>query len=147
MATARTLELASTVSTGNLARTILGRALTALSDAYSLTDNQTGQVQAAGAAYLDGIRIRAEADFAALPATDDPLPTSTANQIGFDLASIETATGVLTDVSSISAFSDAISGIGDAVKSVGAGFSAGEKWLFALVVAATIFVFVVKVKK
>ena len=64
------------------------------------------QVAGVATEYLDGIRTRAQSDFASLPATDDPLDSATASQIAFDLASIETATGVTNQTLNQSALQD-----------------------------------------
>jgi len=47
------------------------------------------QVAFAARQMLDGIRSRAESDLAGLPATDSPLDPTMANQVAFDLASME----------------------------------------------------------
>lgn len=63
--------------------------------AYEASKSGSAQsVSQATTDYLDGIRTRAESDFAALPATDDPLDPSVASQAAFDIGSIETATAV-----------------------------------------------------
>lgn len=54
---------------------------------------QLTETQAAAIEYLDGIRLRAEADFQ----TANTLGTWDPKQIAFDLASIEVATGVVND--------------------------------------------------
>jgi hypothetical protein len=114
--TARVLEIASSIGTGNLARVALGNSLTQLSAAYASVAaynpsglpttgllptgayGTTDNVTAAGTDALDSIRIRAESDFAALPATDDLLPTDQAKQAAFDIASIETVTGQMANL-------------------------------------------------
>lgn len=68
--------------------------------------------------YLDGIRTRAESDFAALPATDDPLPTTTARQIAFDIGSIETACGTTNSTLNQSALQDYADSVTDAVRDI-----------------------------
>lgn len=100
---ARVSEIASVLDSGNTARELLGGALVLLSTAYEVTNTyQVGplgeQPAEANRAYLDGIRIRAEADFNALPATSEPLDEKTANQVAFDIASIETATNQTVDI-------------------------------------------------
>jgi hypothetical protein len=100
---ARVGEIASVLDNGNTARELLGGALTLLSTAYEVTDTyQVGPLGEQPAnqnrEYLDGIRLRAESDFAKLPATDEPLEAKMANQIAFDIASIESATNQTVDV-------------------------------------------------
>lgn len=66
--------------------------------------------------YLDGIRSRAESDFATLSADDSPLDASTANQIAFDVGSIETATGVTNSTLNTSALQDYADGVTDGIR-------------------------------
>jgi hypothetical protein len=151
MATAaRVSDLASRITTGNLARVALGQSLTDLATAYtkvksynptvlgiSIPDSLVGldpfaipAYEAAGGSgsatdvsnqtteYLDGIRTRAESDFAALPATDDSLDPSVANQIAFDIASIETACGVTNSTLNQTALQDYADSVTDAVRDI-----------------------------
>lgn len=68
--------------------------------------------------YLDGIRTRAQSDFDALPASDDPLDAGVAAQIAFDIGSIETATGVTNSTLNQSALQDYADSVTDAVNSI-----------------------------
>jgi hypothetical protein len=74
------------------------------------------QVAAVSTEYLDGIRTRAQSDFAALPTTDDPLDSATASQIAFDIGSIETATGVINQTLNQSALQDLADSTTDVLK-------------------------------
>ncbi len=111
-------EIASLLDSGNTARTMLGQYLTLLSTAYDVTNTyQVGPLgeQPANQSreYLDGIRTRAESDFAKLQSNDDPLDPALANQIAFDIYSIEKATnqtiGILGGNTALGDLGDSIS--------------------------------------
>jgi hypothetical protein len=115
----RAAQITSQVSTGNLARLALGQGLNDLSAAYSqvsgynplglpTTSLTSDEVTESGTSYLDSIRSRAQIDFEALPATDDPLPDTQSRQVAFDIASIETATSTINSVLSTTAIDDAV---------------------------------------
>lgn len=92
----RVNEIASAIDSGYTARNFLGRALVMLSGAYGTTDSyQVGPLgqQAAGAnrEYLDGIRARAELEYAKIPESAEPLPDGQRQQVAFQVYSIETA--------------------------------------------------------
>jgi hypothetical protein len=115
--TTRGREIGKALKSGNHARTVLGQSLIDLNGAYnqvaaynplgiSTTGSGEDTVTAAGVQYLDGIRTRAEADFALIPASDEPLDQKFAAQIGFDIASIEAASKVTASLGT--AIDDAI---------------------------------------
>lgn len=116
----RAAQIQPSVSTGNTARLALGQGLTDLTAAYSTvsaynplglptTSLTTDEVTESSTSYLDAIRSRAQLDFNALPATDDPLPDTQSRQVAFDIASIETATGTINTVLATTAIDDALS--------------------------------------
>jgi len=120
-------ELSPKLGTGNKARLALGQGLIDLNIAYQHVAeyNPTGvpttglfsdDVTAQGVDYLDGIRARAESDFALLPATDDPITLKLSNQVAFDIASIETASRVTNTLGT--AMGDLSSTINDGVLSL-----------------------------
>ena len=137
-AQARVTEIASAIPTGNAARLALGASLTQLSSAYASLAaynpsglpttgllptgayGTTDNVTAAGTDALDSIRTRAESDFAALPATDDLLPTDQCNQAAFDIASIETVTGQMATLGT--AWGDVKATVADEVNAIVPGW-------------------------
>jgi hypothetical protein len=80
------------------------------------SSGSASQVAGQTTEYLDGIRTRAESDFAALPATDDPVPDATARQVAFDIGSIETACGVTNSTLNQSALQDYADSVTDAIR-------------------------------
>jgi hypothetical protein len=110
---ARVGEIASVIGTADNARVLLGQYLIVLNSAYKLVDVSGGGSETVNREYLDGIRIRAEADYNALPASGD-LDEQTKRQIAFDCASIESASGVtLSTAGKSSGIEDFASGITD----------------------------------
>jgi hypothetical protein len=110
---------------------------------------KTGSAQTISEAttdYLDGIRTRAESDFAALPATDDPLDSSVASQTAFDIGSIETATGVTATTLPQSALQDltdqVTQSVRDIVPSLAKPLLGAIPWYaYAIVMAVAIVLF------
>lgn len=146
-------EIASLLDSGNTARTMLGQYLTLLSTAYDVTNTyQVGPLgeQPANQSreYLDGIRTRAESDFAKLQPNDDPLDPTLANQIAFDIYSIEKATNQTIDIlGGNTALGDLADSIGDALKDP-LGWvpkPPGGWWVWAAVAVA--FVLFIRFKK
>jgi hypothetical protein len=108
----RSREIAPLITGGDVARGMLGQYLVLLSSAYdvvktydplSLADEITDQ----GKEYLDGIRLRAEKDYALIPSGNAPLESKLQNQIAFDIASIEEATHQTLDIFNQTVFEDA----------------------------------------
>lgn len=100
---ARVDEIASVLDTGYTARQFLGKALVQLSAAYDVAKTyQVGPIgedqTKAGVQYLDGIRIRAEAEYRKIPESSEPLDRNQAQQVAFQIYSIEQATNVTIDV-------------------------------------------------
>jgi hypothetical protein len=146
----RAAQIQPQVATGNAARMALGQGLTDLASAYSTVDaynplglGTTGiasdAVTSTSTEYLDGIRTRAESDFAALPATDDPLPDAQAHQIAFDIASIETASNTVNDVLSTTALDDLAATARELPASLAKGILGGVP-VWAWIVAGVIVV-------
>jgi len=139
--TTRGREIGKALKHGNHARNVLGQSLVDLNGAYnqvaaynplgiSTTGSGEDTVTAAGVQYLDGIRTRAEADFALIPASDEPLDQKFAAQIGFDIASIEAASKVTASLGT--AIDDAVDTAKDTLKRAADAFSklfASLKWL------------------
>jgi hypothetical protein len=144
---ARVGEIATSVATGNAGRIVLGQALQLLSTGYGLAQQQNGQVIGQTTEYLDGIRVRAEADYAALPISDEILPIATSNQIAFDVASIEEAIGVETGTFTSTAIDDFLQPITDVAKQAAnlvtpaGGF---PLWIVLGAVAAIVILYLVK---
>lgn len=106
-------EIAALIDGGNTAREMLGRALVLLSSAYELigTYDPLGvadSITSQGTEYLDGIRTRAEADYKLIPEGNAQLDDKLRAQIGFDIASIETATRQTLELNSQTVFGDAL---------------------------------------
>jgi hypothetical protein len=152
-AAARVAEIASAIPTGNAARLALGASLTQLSNAYAsvaaynpsglpTTGLVSDDVTAQGTEYLDGIRTRAESDFAALPATDDLLPPAQANQAAFDIASIETATGQMATLGT--AFGDLKATAADMVNAAVPGWGTGIGLVLIIAGVVLLFIYVNK---
>jgi hypothetical protein len=83
--------------------------------------SKTGSAQSVSDAtksYLDGIRTRAQSDFDGLAATDDPLDSATANQIAFDIGSIETATGVTNSTLNQTAVQDLADDVSQSLRDI-----------------------------
>jgi hypothetical protein len=139
---ARVETLAAGITTGNIARVALGQSLSDLSTAYITVQNygsthadalaalgnpvaalsspggSAGAAAEQGQEYLDGIRTRAQSDFDTLQATDDPLDPSAARQIAFDIASIETASGIINSTLNTSPLQDLADDITNAARSI-----------------------------
>lgn len=149
----RVAEIASTLDSGYTARALLGKALTILHSAYERTDSyQSGPLGAQEAnqnrEYLDGIRIRAESDYAKIPETDEPLASNLANQVAFDIASIESAVGQTMDILAGSAIGELGTSILDAGKGLAKGWSGLIPWwVWLLAAGVVLFVIAQKFRK
>jgi hypothetical protein len=148
---ARVAEIRSVLNSGNTARTLLGNALTLLHSAYQVTGTYNvgplgSGVTAQNTEYLDGIRLRAESDYAALPASDDLLDSDVAGQVAFDIASIESATNqTITLLGAGTALGDLADSVVDTVKSAASGLAGGLTppggwWLW---IGVAVFLFIV----
>jgi hypothetical protein len=150
-------DIGKQLKSGNHARTVLGQSLIDLNSAYQtvqaynplgLSTTAPGEdaVTASSVEYLDGIRTRAESDFALIPATDDPLEQQFAAQIGFDIASIEAASKVTASLGT--AFSDVVDTAKEIAKQAAAGLDKlgnTTKWL--LIGVATLLVLAIVYKR
>lgn len=143
-------EIASALGTGNKARSALGAALVQLNGAYgsvaaynpddlSTTGWGEDAVTVQGTEYLDGIRTRAESDFALLPADDYTLDASLNRQIAFDIASIETATKQMATLGT--AWGDLLDTAAGLVPKPPGGWS---WWIIGAVVAAIVLLYLWK---
>jgi hypothetical protein len=152
---ARVGEIATAIGSPDDARELLGQSLVLLNAAYGVTSSYKvgpigSDVASANTAYLDGIRLRAEADYRALPASGETLDRDKANQIAFDIASIEAAANQSID---LLGKSTALGELGDSIVEAGAGIvkSAADAvggvipwWVW--IVAAAVVVLIVKQK-
>jgi hypothetical protein len=155
---ARVDEIATAISTPDDARVLLGQYLTVLSAAYNLNATyQTGLlgkgVVDEGTTYLDGIRVRAEADYRALPGSGEALDAGTARQIAFDCASIEEASG---QTLKIQGKSSAVEDLGDSIVEAGTSIietaanavgSVIPWWVWVLALGAGVLIIMQKTKR